>query len=225
MTIQHKDIPDSLLHEPKGVASATSGSVYSANGLGSGVWKRVSTDMLSGSSGDLGVAGKKFLTNGTNGVTLVADGLYGAMTITNNTNAFSVPTAVDSTLNTNSDYVLFTSTGAPWLPENLNGLTFNTDRLTATVSGVYRIDLWSNITQFPYNTAKVSVKHRINGTTFSARHPMTKSNSAGDAGNISGFGLVTLNIGDYIQLMVASTAAGGLILSDVNVTVTLIRAL
>ena len=39
MTIQHKSIPDADLHEPKGVAGATSGTVYKANGSGSGTWE------------------------------------------------------------------------------------------------------------------------------------------------------------------------------------------
>lgn len=38
MAIAHKDIPDSGLHEPKGVASAAAGTVYVANGSGSGSW-------------------------------------------------------------------------------------------------------------------------------------------------------------------------------------------
>lgn len=37
--LQHKNIPDSELHEPKGVASATLDDVYHADGAGSGVWK------------------------------------------------------------------------------------------------------------------------------------------------------------------------------------------
>lgn len=37
--VQHKDLPDSDLHEPKGVASATVGEVYVANGAGTGTWK------------------------------------------------------------------------------------------------------------------------------------------------------------------------------------------
>lgn len=36
--IQHNAIPDNQLHEPKGVASASSGTVYKANGSGSGTW-------------------------------------------------------------------------------------------------------------------------------------------------------------------------------------------
>lgn len=225
MTIQHRDVPDGQIHEPKGITSAPTNSVYSANGLGTGTWKKITSDMLSGSSGDLGVAGKKLVSNGSNGLTLVSDGIYGSMTVTNNTNAFSIAAASDSTLNTNTDYQLFTGTGAPWISENLNGFTFTTDRLVASINGTYRIDLWSNITQFPTNSAKVAVKHRINGIVYSSRHPMIKSNGAGDSGNLGGFGIVTLNSGDYVQLMVASTAAGGLTLSDINFTITLIKAL
>jgi len=36
--IQHEDLPDVRLHEPKGVASAINGAVYTANGVGSGAW-------------------------------------------------------------------------------------------------------------------------------------------------------------------------------------------
>ena len=39
--IQHKDIPDAQLHEPKGVVSATAGKAYIANGSGSGTWRKV----------------------------------------------------------------------------------------------------------------------------------------------------------------------------------------
>lgn len=38
MTIQHKDIPDAQLHEPKGIAAEVIGKVYFSNGAGSGNW-------------------------------------------------------------------------------------------------------------------------------------------------------------------------------------------
>lgn len=38
MAIEHKLIVDAELHEPKGVAGASAGQVYSANGSGSGAW-------------------------------------------------------------------------------------------------------------------------------------------------------------------------------------------
>lgn len=40
-TIQHKDIPDAQLHEPKGILSATNKQVYIANGSGAGLWRKV----------------------------------------------------------------------------------------------------------------------------------------------------------------------------------------
>lgn len=39
--IQHKDIPDAQLHEPKGALSAANKSLYFANGSGSGAWRKV----------------------------------------------------------------------------------------------------------------------------------------------------------------------------------------
>jgi hypothetical protein len=41
MTIQHKNIADADLHEPKGISSATVDKVYVSNGLGSGSWQVV----------------------------------------------------------------------------------------------------------------------------------------------------------------------------------------
>jgi hypothetical protein len=39
MTIEHKDLPNSELHEPKGVDTAISGTTYTSNGVGSGTWE------------------------------------------------------------------------------------------------------------------------------------------------------------------------------------------
>ena len=213
------------MHEPKGAAGAVANRVYVSNGSGSGAWVQVDSQTLKGLGGDGGAVGKKVITNGTNGFTLASDGVFGSMTITGNTNAFAVVAAVDPTFNTNTDFALLTGTGAPWAAEQLNGgMTFTGNRLTVPVNGIYRIDLWSDITGFPTNTAKVAVKYRVNGTTFSSRHPTEKSNSAGDAGSITGFGLISLNANDFIQLMVASSASGGLTFSDVNTTLTLVKA-
>lgn len=41
MTIQHRDIPEAQLHEPKGVSTASLGHVYVATGTGTGVWKDI----------------------------------------------------------------------------------------------------------------------------------------------------------------------------------------
>lgn len=41
--IEHKDIPDAQLHEPKGVVSATNKQIYIANGASSGSWRRLNS--------------------------------------------------------------------------------------------------------------------------------------------------------------------------------------
>ena len=58
-TIQHSSLTDSDgLHEPKGVASATSGDVYVADGAGSGSWDALEGTEIA-STGEAG--GTKFL--------------------------------------------------------------------------------------------------------------------------------------------------------------------
>lgn len=198
--------------------------MYTANGSGSGVWKKPDSTNLQGLAGDGGVSGKVMESDGSNGFRLVNQHIYGTMAITNNTNAFNLTAAADATLNTNSDYVLFSGTGAPWASENLSGITFTLDRLVVPVAGLYRVDLWGNITQFPSNTAKIGVKYRINGVSYSIRKVMDKSNSSGDAGNVNAFGFINLSANDYIQLVMASTQTGGLIYSDVNTTLSLVKA-
>lgn len=223
-TVQHRDIPDAQLHEPKGVLTASQGQVYVANGGGSGAWAKVGSDVLKGLSGDGGLSGKKVISDGANGFIMRTDAAYGSMVITANTNAFAVTAAVDATLATTSDYTLFTGTGAPWGNENLFGVSFLTDRLIVPVTGIYEIHAWANISQYPSNTAKVAMRYRINASgAFSSRYPISKSNSAADAGNLNGFGLIPLNANDFIQLYFASTAGGGLIIQSMNTMLKLIR--
>lgn len=47
---QHKDLTGADLHEPKGVAAASSNQLYHANGSGSGTWKKIPLAALDTSS-------------------------------------------------------------------------------------------------------------------------------------------------------------------------------
>lgn len=44
--IQHKDLPDQYLHEPKGASTATQGTVYVADGTGSGAFGKLPVSSL-----------------------------------------------------------------------------------------------------------------------------------------------------------------------------------
>lgn len=46
MTVNHKDLTTTALHEPKGVAGASASNVYVANGSGSGTWQKVSVSQI-----------------------------------------------------------------------------------------------------------------------------------------------------------------------------------
>lgn len=223
MSIQHRDIPEAELHELKGASTASSNTAPFSNGSGTAVWQKVDTTKLKGVTTDGGASGKKLLTDGTEGFVLRTDAACGSMGFAGNSTNFAVTAAVDANLDTNSDYVLFTGTGAPHTSSNLIGITFSTDRLTVPVTGIYMINTWMSIRSFPALSSRISIKYRINGTTLSSRHPIAKSNSTGDVDQLIGFGLVSLSAGDYVQVMVASTSTGNLLINDANTALTLVQ--
>lgn len=77
--MEHVDITDPEIHEPKGVSAATSGEMYVADGAGSGSWQHTSTST------------------------------FGSMNIVNNSTGTAVTAAADATLNTDTDYVKVTA--------------------------------------------------------------------------------------------------------------------
>lgn len=69
MTIQHRLLTGSDLHEPKGAESAASGEVYVANGSGSGAWDKLTVanvDVTAITNGDV----VKVVAGAATGVTL-----------------------------------------------------------------------------------------------------------------------------------------------------------
>ena len=48
MTIEHKNITEANLHEPKGVSAATVNKVYVSDGAGSGTWQQVAAAQING---------------------------------------------------------------------------------------------------------------------------------------------------------------------------------
>lgn len=225
MAIQHSNIPDAQLHEPKGVASAALNTSYFADGSGSGDWKKVGVETLSGLSGDGSVARLKVVTDGANGFDLYRDYAFGKMHITNNSTPFALTAVADTTLNTASQYTLLTGSGAPFANGLEDGVTFSTNKLTVNHSGVYDLNFWACLTGFPSNTAKVGLKFKINGTTFSDMKVVTKSNSNGDDGLLAACDLVSLTANDYIQLYIASDTTGNVVINNMALTMKMIKAL
>lgn len=222
--IEHKDIVDAQRHEPKGASTALVNTSYISNGSGSGSWRKIKSTDLQGLAGDAGNVDHVLVSDGADGFKLKSDIVYGSMTITNNSTNFVLTAVADTSFNTPAQFTLVTGTGAPWVSENLFEVTFNTNRLIVPVTGVYKIDMYMNIGAFPATGAKVAVRYLINGTSYSTRKPTIKSSGAGAEGQLIGFGLLTLNAGDFLQLTVASDSTGNLLIRDLNTTLQLIRA-
>lgn len=222
MAIQHKEIQDPDLHEPKGISTADKNTSYRADGSGSGEFRLDKPTDLSGITSP--APGRKIVI-GDAGETFkqVVDSAIGSKTIVNNSIDLAVSKAADTSLNANSDYQVVAGVGAPWQGDSTNdGVGFSTDKLTTTIHGIYRVDFWTSLSKFPSENAIISFKYRRNGTLFGADKVLIKANGAG---SVSAFGVTELQAGDYIQLGVASTEAGNLTIESARVTLTLIKAL
>ena len=93
MTIEHKDMPEAGLHEPKGVSTASSGQVYVGDGAGSGAWKDPElTGQGAATSGDLA------FSNGAGSVTWVSGRVGGATILAAPDFTDQLPSAVDTPL-------------------------------------------------------------------------------------------------------------------------------
>lgn len=99
MAIEHRSIPESGLHEPKGASTAAENRVYISNGSGSGSWGKIVTAVLEGALGTSPANGRFVITDGSGGLTSVVDIssddiTYGGGTLT------SALTDIETTTNT-----------------------------------------------------------------------------------------------------------------------------
>lgn len=96
MAIQHKEIQDPDLHEPKGISTAVKNTSYRADGSGSGEFRLDKPTDLSGITSP--APGQK-LVIGNTGETFkqVVDSAIGSKTIANNTIDLAVRKAEDTT--------------------------------------------------------------------------------------------------------------------------------
>jgi len=82
-TVQHSSLTGSTLHEPKGVATATSKTLYTANGTGSGTWIKLGPQSLTGITSN-GTDGQLVAVDGTGNFVLVS-GAHGQTDFYNTT--------------------------------------------------------------------------------------------------------------------------------------------
>jgi hypothetical protein len=195
MTVQHKNLTGSDLHEPKGISSAGTGTAYFADGAGSGNWV------------DPGGS------------------VYGETIVTNNSTTQNMTIATDTTLNTDSDYVKVDSgVWTAGLNDGVTFNTSN-DYLEIATSGVYVLSFWASfvndtnlsVTAFKYSTDNTNA-------TLSTRKVSRKTGTGGDVGSITAVGHAQLNAGDKVSMFVAADKTCVITLQDAGLTLILLKA-
>lgn len=202
MAIEHRDLPESGLHEPKGVSLAASDRVYISDGAGSGTWAKVDADTLQGVISNATIAGLRVVTDGSGGFTTepTPASSYGTMNLTGNTTVKALTAATDTTLNTNSDY---TKLDISLVYDNLVNMTSGSGSLILSASGVYSIGFWAGV-KTSVNATKFALKFVINGTDFVPREPKLTLGTNGQIYNMSANGLHNFTAGDSVELYIAA---------------------
>lgn len=214
--IEHKNITDPEVHEPKGASAAPEGYIYVADGLGSGAW--ISPEPK---GADTATANEIYVADGlgSGAFKQTSASCYGQMIITNNTVA--QPIAVASTnldLDTNYTKITF-----GWTSPYTENMTFATDKVTVSVSGLYEMGFWASL-RVPKNANFLGIKYAINDTApYSLQKIVTQSNTAADRKNISGESLVQLAAGQSLSLYVGALTTDSPVFEEAGMVLKLLK--
>ena len=138
---------------------------------------------------------------------------YGELNISNSTTGIAVTAAGDATLKTNGDYTQITSVWDAIPHGNNNGVTQQTNSITVVNSGVYRIEVWANVSSDTNNT-KIAIKFAIDGVIGLVRRPALRATTAGIFYNMAAHGFVSLNAGQVITLFHAADKTASILWED-----------
>lgn len=203
MTI-HRDLPEAHLHEPKNMSTATAGAadigkVIVAKGDGSTEVRLLKTSEIDQSTNQ-----------------------YGEHDITGNSTVIAMTAAVDSTLATNTDYVQVAGIWDAVPHGDINGMTHDTEGLTATVAGVYEVHIWLGA-KSSINSTVVAFKFAVDGAIALVRRPKSFLRNAGEIHNLSAHGFVTLAAAQAVTLYMASSTTADITIEDCVFSLHLIR--
>lgn len=219
--MEHRDIPEDGLHEPKGISTAVGNRVYISDGDGSGAWASLGTSSLRGAASAVTEPGMLLTTDGSGGLNAeVAPGsVRGEMVLTSNSTSVPLDAAADPTLADNTDY---TVVDLPFSFEQVQGLTTGSNYIQTPQEGIYTIDLWATLTSSVADT-DLSFKWVVNGTTFADRRARVHTGTAGNYASVSASGLHFLSSGGQLQVAVASSIAASITVEDFSMRVVLVE--
>lgn len=232
MAIEHKNIPEEGLHEPKGIAFAPSNRVYVSQGNGTGQWNQVGANVLKGDISDALPSGRFVVTDGDGGLSSVEDPgsggtsptvvrARGVLAVTNNETSFSVPAATGVRLNNPTDYQ---DIGSLLSSEDMLNMTAGSNFLQINQAGLYRLSFWTNARASVMGT-RLGFKAKVNADTFVTRGGKDYLHTADEVGNISFSGIRAFAEGDVVRLTIASSKLVDVTLEDLGFALVLEEAL
>ncbi len=219
MAVEHKDIAEVNLHEPKGVSAAAIGEVYEADGAGSGAWtpkKSAQMDTLDASLA--GKGGYDVVVNSTaTGFEYVpaAGSLFGSVYF--NSNAIATPIASSATY-----YILDPGV---WGTSVTDTITWSANKFTVPNDGVYELSMAlsfigggggaGNIYRFAFFK---------NGALIATAPVSRRQAGSGDIGSISLSTMQHLAANDDVEIYVQNeSATNNPTVTDASFTIVLLR--
>lgn len=203
MSLDHRYLASSNVHEPKHISDSTSSDIG-----------KVITPL-----GD-GTSELRALTPEEVGVKVI----YGEAALDANNVSFPITAATDATLYTLTDYVQVNSTRIPtvYLDQN-SGVTFDSiaNSMQPSLNGVYKIHVWMNIKSDTANS-KIGIKAKKNGTwcNFTAK---TDIKDAGRTQNITSYIITDLTTTSDVTIWLACDKTANLTIQDMRFSVELLK--
>lgn len=194
MTVQHKLIPDADLHEPKGVAGATSGTVYKANGSGSGSWEYPLTGLDTANSGQV------FESDGSN------SGIWKYPPAKGHAEIYIDAGSTIHTLGSASSFTKLNPSGE-WTAstyEDVLNVDATNGEIILDLAGHYKISFWMNFT-----TASLAsgtpyyFKFVLDGVPSPRTLQVTKPTNGTDTLFLSACGLTEATAGQRLSIYAA----------------------
>lgn len=207
MTIQHNIITDPDLHEPKGVSSASAGTIYKANGTGSGSWDYPIIGQ------DTALEGQVFESDGAGSGTWKYPPAKGHAEIYINAGA------TVHTLSSASQYTKL-NPGTEWTNSTfVEVLTEDAanGEIVLSQAGHYHIDFWLNFTTASLASGtSYTFKFAIDGITSPRTVSIQKPTNGTDILHVGAQGLVEVTAGQRLSIYVAGDGVS----SSTNITPT-----
>ena len=138
----HSTLTGADLHEPKGTATASANTVYTAGGTGTGVWQKVNISMID--TATIKGANIFFLTVYLNSIAS-ANSVYLPMPVNATLNSISV--TQDGVLTTGVTITAYNTTNAiaPTIPITTSGVAGTTSTATVSTNGTFTANTYIKI--------------------------------------------------------------------------------